>query len=513
MSAYLNGFLSLLSWSVFGWLALGTVLGMATGSIPGLGPSVAISLLLPVAFHLRPLQALVFLASLYQASEYAGSITAIAVATPGHPNAAVLVLDGYPMKEQGRAGKAFAYSLWAAVFGSVLSSILILLLALPLAHLALGIGPLQLTALDLFAFTLIGVVTAGSALKGVTSVGIGVLLSTVGTDIITGEHRFTLGLPQLFSGIPIVPFIIALFAIPAALDLLTSRQSIPSSSASGQRVWLTLREVMATWKATVLGAVLGCLMGILPGFSGAVPPWITYAAARGLSKHPERFGKGHGEGISAPEATNGAVMHATLVPTFFVGIPGTPTSAVLLGAMTIVGLQPGPLVFKHHPSLILGILEALVISSLLLWIVGMSSTSLWVWVLARIDRSTLGIGIGVLAVVGGFAATGTAFGPLLVVIIGGIAYLLSTAGFSLAGIILGFVLGSQFENSLRTSLALNHGSVIPYISHPFSAVLLAAAAASIVWSLVRFIRSKKVSGRSDRESLEVTTRHEKARVR
>lgn len=492
MEPYLHAANSLLSPNVFVFLALGTVVGMILSSIPGLGPSVTIALLLPMTFGLKPLQALVFLTSLYQASEYGGSITAITAATPGTSNAAALVLDGYEMTRRGSPQKALGYSLWSASASSLIATVALLLIASPVSHVVLAIGTVQLAALELFALTLVASLMQGSTLKGMLSVGLGLLLSTVGTDVLSGAPRFTFGVPQLLNGIPLVPLLLGLFAVSEAVRLLTKDRAVGRSAMSRQRlVWLSFTEWWRTVPVMLFGTVIGFVLGLLPGLAGTVPPWISYSAAKSASRGKETFGEGAVAGIVAPESTNGAVMHATLVPAFFLGIPGTPSSALILGAMTIVGLTPGPLVYAKHQSLILAVFEALIISVVLLWVVGTFVTSVWANVIGKLNQKALGTAILLLAVVGAFASNGQMFGVYVALIAGAVSVVLKATGFSIPALVIAFVIGPGFENNFRTALTYSHGSYLVFVTNPVSAVFLALAVASLVFSAWRARRTTR----------------------
>lgn len=347
----MDAFLYVLRPESLGYLLAGTVLGYFVGVLPGIGPLTGIALLLPLSFQLPPRDALLVFTSLYQAAEYSGSITAIAVSTPGAPNSAAIIMDGYAMHRAGRLGKAFAYSLWSAVFGSLLGIAAMLLLAQPLATFGLLFGPPEFAALAVLGLATVGILTGGAPAKGFLSVTAGLLLGTVGIDQISGDFRFTLSQPFLYNGIPLVPLLVGLFALPEAVDMLVSprRKAISNVAAEGvDRIWLTWREFRSVFKAECIGSAIGLVMGLIPGVAGSVPPWISYNLTRSLSKRPQDFGTGVPEGIAAPEATNAAVMHTTLITAFSLGIPGTPTSAVILAAMTIAGVVPGPLLFAQN---------------------------------------------------------------------------------------------------------------------------------------------------------------------
>lgn len=500
MQPYIEAAKSLLNPTTLLWLSLGSALGLLLSSIPGIGPAVAISLLLPIAFHLNPLIALVFFASLYQAAEYAGSISAIAAATPGTPNAAVLTLDGFALAKKGYPKRAFAYSLWADVSSSLLTTIVLLVAARYIAAVSLSVNSVDLTTMDLLAIGLVGVLTKGNRIKGSISALLGLLLSTVGIDLSNGSLHYTFGIPQLYSGIPLIPLLLAMFAIPVAVKLIGVNSATSPTNTTQPRqerrrfVRLKWQEWREVFPSVILGTVIGAVLGIVPGISGSIPPWVTYGVMKSRYKGNCQFGNGVPQGISAPEATNGAVMHSTLIPTFFLGIPGTPTSAVILGAMTIVGLQPGPLVFRDHENIILAVFMALVVGAMFILIVGSLVTTGWARLIIRIDKRMLGVAILLMVTIGCYVTTGNAFGVVIGFILGIIGVIIVRHEFSAPALVVGFVLGGQFQVHATTALTFSHGSFLPFVTDPLSATLLATVIILITVKLIRkTVRNNRIS--------------------
>jgi putative tricarboxylic transport membrane protein len=464
-------------------LLAGTVVGIFIGALPGIGPAVGIGLLLPLTYFLAPADALLFYVSLYQAAEYGGSITAIAVSTPGAPNSAAMILDGYAMNRAGRPGKAFAYSLWAAIFASYVGIIGLFVLAQPIAGWALALGPAEFAALGVFALSTVGTLSTAAPVPGLLSAAFGVLVSTLGTDLITNTHRYTFGQSSLLDGVPLVPVLVGMFALPEVVRLLTDPTRVAQTiTRESGRVWLTLREFRDVWLPMTMGTVIGFFLGLLPGISGSVPPWISYNVAKSTSRNPERFGTGVPEGIVAPEATNAAVMHATLIPAFTLGIPGTPTSAVILGAMMIAGLQPGPLLFTQHAAIVYELFAGLAISTAALWLLGLCSTSLWART-AALPRPLLATCIFVLCVTGSFASRSNVFDVWLALGFGVLGYLMHVNGFSVPSFVLGLILGSMIETHLRQALIISGGSFGVFLTSPIALAFLCAGALSIAYAV------------------------------
>ncbi|HLJ58469.1 MAG TPA: tripartite tricarboxylate transporter permease [bacterium] len=464
-------------------LLAGTVVGIFIGALPGIGPAVGIGLLLPLSYFLRPAEALLFYVSLYQAAEYGGSITAIAVSTPGAPNSAATILDGYALNRAGAPGKAFGYSLWAAIFASYAGILGMFLLAQPASIVALALGSAEFAVLGVFALTMVGTLSASAPLEGLLSGLFGLLLSTVGTDLITNAHRYTFDQPGLFDGVPLLPVLVGVFALPQVVRLLSGPAPAPATGLGNRyRVWISRREFRAVLRPTVLGTVVGFVLGLLPGLSGSVPPWVSYNAAKSISRHPERFGTGTPEGIVAPEATNAAVMHSTLIPAFTLGVPGTPTSAVILGAMMIAGLQPGPLLMRQHADVVYELLTGLLISTAALWIMGLLTTQIWARTVS-LPRHVLAASIFVLCMVGAYTARSNVFDVWMTLLFGAVGYFMDALGYSIPSLILGLILGGVIETNARQALIISHGSFGVFLSSPISASLLAASVLSILYAL------------------------------
>jgi putative tricarboxylic transport membrane protein len=489
MTSYMDGLLLLAGPVAILLLILGTIVGLVIGSIPGIGPTLVIALLLPFVFGWAPHHALIFLTSLYQAAEYGGSISAIAAGTPGTANSAAMILDGYAMNRRGEAGKAFGYSLWASVISAFVTNLLILAIAVPVSNLALAAGPRDLAAVGFVALMLVGILSRGSPLKGLVSAALGLLLSTVGIDVLSGEPRFAFGSPTLMSGVPLIPLMVGLFALSSAVELAIEPVSADAKrTMKHQRVRLSWQEWVGALPNTGIGMAIGFLLGIIPGMAGTVPPWISYATAKTLSKNPDQFGYGAPGGITAPEATNGADMHAALVPAFFLGLPGTATSAVILGAMTIVGLQPGPLVYVQHSDIVLAVFEALTLGSVLVFVFGLFVTSAWANLIGRIDPRLLAIGILVLVTMGSYTATSDMFGVYVALAAGIAGFVLKELNFSLPALVVGFVIGGPFEANLGRGLLIAHGSVWGLLDDPFVLAMVAlglAIAGYTIWSRQR----------------------------
>jgi putative tricarboxylic transport membrane protein len=487
-------------------LVSGTVVGILVGALPGIGPLSGIALLLPLSFFLPPAEALIFYTTLYQAAEYGGSITAIAVSTPGSPNAAAIILDGYQLNRAGRAAKAFAYSLWSATFGGVITTILLIFVTPVIAAWALALGPTEYTSLGLLGLTAIAFLVGGAPRRGLIGVGIGVLIGTIGLDSVTGLPRFDFGNVLLSGGIPLAPMLIGLFAIPEAVRMLVGDHHTGDVVQQQKgRVWLTLREFRSVLRPASLGTVVGFFTGMLPGMAGSIPPFLSYNLAKATSRHPERFGKGSPEGIAAPEATNAAVMHATLIPTFALGIPGTPTSALILGAMLIAGLTPGPELLVRDPVTVYTVFLGLFVGTGLLWVLGIVTTNIWARMIS-LPAPIIGVAIIILCAVGAYAGRGTMFDVGVLMVFGFIGLAVRRFGYSAPALVLGAILGPIIERNLRLSLILSNNNPVTFVTHPISLVLLLGAVGIMAIAVVTK-RAQRRAAKRDPEAIDEDTGH------
>lgn len=499
MSFILDVLGNLLSWESLLALLAGTVVGIVIGALPGIGPLSGIALLLPLSFVLEPQHALLFYLTLYQASQYGGSITAIAISTPGDPNSAAMIFDGYPMTRQGKARKAFGYSLWSETAAGLVSTILIILVAPLIAGIALGLGPAEYTLLGLIGIAAVSTLIGSSPRRGLISALLGLLLGVIGYDAISGTPRLTLGVTELRAGIPLEALFIGLFALPEAWRMLVGRDDAEKPPRDkGWMTWISRREFASIGKATSIGGGLGFVMGLLPGMAGSVPPFVAYNLAKLSSKKPEMFGKGNPEGIAAPQAADAAVMHSTLVPAFSLGIPGTPTSAVILGAMMIAGLAPGPQLFSEEKELVYTLFVGLLVGTVLLWLIGVLTTTLWSRALALPERY-VGMGVIVLCVAGTYAASSSVFDVMIMLLFGVVGVLFELRGLSVAALVLAYILEPIIERSLRQTLLVSSGDLLVFVQTPTRVILLLFAVLIFIAPLAQRRRRQTAVGPDDQD--------------
>ncbi|WFF42025.1 hypothetical protein EVC62_11220 [Salinicola endophyticus] len=451
----------------------GVAIGIVIGAIPGLGPTLAIALLIPVTFTLSPIPAIILLLGVYQGAIFGGSISAILLNVPGTPSSAATALDGHPMARQGRAGEALRIALYASVFGNVFSCLVLILLAQPLASLALDFGPAQMTALMTFALAIIVLFGGGSILDAALMTLVGVAAGIVGLDPIEGLPRFTFGSFAAEDGLALIPVLIGLFAMSEVLlQAFAGRQQGPaergidavSSQTSSPRAvgWLSLWKMRVT---LLISSAIGTFVGILPGIGSTVPAFVSYGFARSRSRHGARFGHGEPEGVAAPEAANNAVTGGALVPMLALGIPGDAVTAVILGAFMLQGLTPGPFLFQQHGVEVYAIFEALILLSIPCILLGLAMFRGAVHVIRIQPRHLFPI-IAMLAIFGAFSVNNSLFDVAVMLGAGVVGFVLRRAGFPLPPLLIGLILGPPLEQSLRQALLTSSGSATIFVHSP-----------------------------------------------
>ncbi|MBI4182930.1 MAG: tripartite tricarboxylate transporter permease [Proteobacteria bacterium] len=482
-----------LTWQAVLWITLGYSFGSLLGAIPGLTGIVGIALLLPLSYYLPPWVAIPMLMAISKGSSFGCNIPAILINTPGTPAAAATCLDGHQLALQGRSGKALKANLYAGLIGDTFSDIVLIFSAGLLARVALKFGPAEYASLMVFALTVVGAVSTGAVIKGVMGAALGVLLGVVGMDMITGVSRLTFGVIELGDGIAMIPLMIGLLALSEiflhAEKLLASRDADqgrvatvpPPRHPDDSRI--TRDEVPRFARATAIGALIGTVVGALPGIGQSVAAFVGYGEARRFSPNPEAFGRGSIEGVAAPEAAASAVNGANLIPLLALGIPGDVVAAVLLGALMIQGLAPGPLLFEQHRVTVFALYAGMMITNLIHWPVGLvfiRASNL----VSRIRLAHMMPVVFILCVAGTFALGNSVFDVYVMIIAGVGGAVLRKGGFAPVTVVIGFILGPLLENSARQALLLSQGSFLTFITRPISLFFLVLTAASIVGSFL-----------------------------
>jgi putative tricarboxylic transport membrane protein len=474
----------------------GVMWGILGGSLPGLSPSIAMALLLPFTYGMDPTPAIVMLAATYVGAEYGGSIPAILIRTPGTNAAAATVVDGYAMKLQGRAGEALGISLYSGLVGGLFGLGVLVLLSQPLSTVALAFTPPAYFALGVLGLTVIASLARESLVKGLMAGAFGLMVSTIGTDPVTGLSRFTFGSPELLSGIPPILVMVGLFAIG---ELLAQSAERGARHAVPERPRIRFPGP-ALWRRIALpqmiGSVIGTFEGMIPGGGGAVSSFLAYNEARRWSRHKDEFGHGSPEGIAAPEAANNTVACTALVPVLSLGIPSSNSSAVLLGGFLLHGLIPGPMLFVSHSNVVTGLFWGLLAANIAMVVVGYVMMGPCMWLVSR-PRHYLMAFIYALVVSGVYSIETSLFHVGVALAFGVVGYALRYFEVPMLPMVLGVVLGFMVESNYRRSLVLSGGDHLTFLQDPVAAGLLIAATLVLLGSAVhhaRAARKRRVAG-------------------
>ena len=474
-------------------LLVGALLGIVIGALAGLGPSIGLSLLIPFTYTMSPELSMLLMISLYTSAEYGGSISAILLSTPGTAAAAATAIDGYAMAQKGRANEAISISLTASTVGGVLGGLALLLLAMPLAQLALQFGPAGYFAVGLFGLTSVAALSGGSLVKGLIGAAFGLALAMVGIDPIAGTPRFTFGWFELYEGVPFLAALIGLFAVSEAMALAEKHvRGAPAIKGRVGHVFMSMDLWRETWRSMLSGSVIGTLLGILPGVGGNIACWVARDYARARDPRPEEYGKGSANGIAAPEASNNATVGGALVPLLALGVPGSPTTAIMMGALIMHGLHPGPQLFAEAPSLVYAILFGVIIASLVQYLVG----SLFLPLMARtvmLPDGVIAAGIMGFAILGAFAIRNLMFDVWLTLAFGAIGYVMKKLDFPVAPVILAMVLGYLIESNYRTALVSSQGDYSIFLTDPVSLLFLVLSLVSVLVPLRRAWRRRALA--------------------
>jgi TctA family transporter len=474
---------------------IGVFLGTLIGVLPGIGALAAISLLLPITYHIPPTAAIVMLAGIYYGAQYGGSTASILLNLPGTPSSAVACLDGYPMAKQGRAGVALFMTTIASFVGSMLGILALVLFSPAIAELGLKFGAAEYFAMMLLGLIAASALASGSPAKGLSMVILGLLLGTVGTDVNSGQARFDFGIPELMDGINLVALAMGMFGVSEVISGINQvRGSEVKEKITMRTMTPTRKDVKDSIMPMLRGTGIGSFFGALPGTGASIASFMSYAVEKKIAKDPSRFGNGAIEGITAPEAANNAAAQTAFVPTLSLGIPGDAVMALMLGALIIHGIQPGPMLMSQQPELFWGLIVSFGIGNVMLLVLNLPMIGMWVAIL-RIPYRVLFPAILVFISLGVYSVNNNTFDVLMVAGIGAVGYLLAVFKFEAAPLLLGFVLGPLMEENLRRALLLSRGELSTFIDRPISAGFLAFGAAILLWSawgsLKNFMRARE----------------------
>jgi putative tricarboxylic transport membrane protein len=470
---------------------LGVIIGTLVGALPGIGPVSGVALLLPLTFGMPPTSGIIMLAALYYGTMYGGTITSVLINTPGESTSVVTCIDGYQMALQGRAGPALGVAAIGSFVAGTVGVVLLMIMSPALARWALSFGPPETFALMLLGLTTVTGLTGENAVKGYLSMVLGLMLSMTGFDIISGDARYTGGINELLDGVDFLPVAIGLFGIG---EVLAGAGAAPESRILHARYGL--RDVMlsaADWTrsrwAIARGAGLGFLIGVLPGAGPTIASFLAYSVEKKFSRHPEEFGRGAIEGVAGPESANNAASVGAMVPMLTLGIPGSATTAVMLGGLMMWGLRPGPLLFEKNPDFVWGLIASMYIGNVMLVILNIAFIPLFVRAL-RIPYNILMPLIVVFCITGAYSQNNKVWDVGLMLVFGVLGYLMRKLDYSPAALTLALVLGPLAERALRQSLIISDAGIGIFFLRPISAVLTCAALAAVAVPVVRALRGR-----------------------
>jgi putative tricarboxylic transport membrane protein len=472
---------------------IGTLLGTAVGVLPGIGPAMTVALLLPITYVLEPTGAFIMFAGIYYGGMYGGSTTSILLNTPGESSSIMTALEGNLMAKAGRGAAALGTAAIGSFVAGTIGTLLLALVAPVVVTLAVAIGPADYFALALLAFVAVSTVLGASPLRGLASLCIGLFLGLVGTDLLTGQQRFTFGIPQLADGIDVVVVAVALFAVGEALHVASRLRHGPVEVMSSSGRFMTRDDLRRSWKPWLRGTAFGFPFGALPAGGAEIPTFLSYATERRLARHDE-FGRGAIEGVAGPEAANNAAAAGVLVPLLTLGLPTSATAAILLAAFQGYGIQPGPTLLTTESSLVWTLIASLFIGNTMLLVLNLPLVGVWVKLL-KIPRPYLYAGILMFASLGSYAVNADPLDLVILLVVGLLGFAMRRFGWPVAPAVIGLILGPVAETNLRRALAISDGDMTALVSSPFSVVVLLVAVLAVVGPPVlrRFRRRETVA--------------------
>ncbi len=489
LSSLMGGFANALTPENLLFAALGVLLGTAIGVLPGIGPAMAVALLLPVTYALDPTGAFILFAGIYFGAMFGGSTTSILLNTPGESAAVVAAMEGNPMARSGRGAQALAAAAIGHFIGGTLGAIGLVLLAPLIATVAVDIGAPDYFAVMVLAFISVTSVLGSSRVRGFAALAIGLTIGLVGLDPLTGQARLTFGIPQLADGIDVVIVAVGLFAVGEALWVAAHLRRTPVQAIPVGRPWLSREDLGRTWKAWLRGPFIGFPFGAIPAGGAEIPTFLSYVTERRLSKHRDEFGSGAIEGVAGPESAASASSAGTLATMLTLGLPTTAIAAVMLAAFQQFGIQPGPLLFQNEPELVWTLIASLFIGLVLLLVLNLPLAPVWAKLL-QIPRPYLYAGILFFACVGAYAVSGQPVDLVVLLVIGGIGFLMRRYGLPVLPAIIGVILGPDAELQLRRALQIADGDWTTLVSTPMSVIIYVIIAALLLVPAIRGLRRR-----------------------
>jgi putative tricarboxylic transport membrane protein len=486
-NALMAGFATAITPMNLMWALLGCVIGTAVGVLPGLGPAVVVAMLLPITSQVDVTASMIFFAGIYYGAMYGGSTTSILMNTPGEAGSLITAMEGNKMAKTGRAGAALATAAIGSFVAGTIATVVVTIAAPFIAEHAVKLGPPEYFLLMVLSFCAVSAVLGGSMLRGVVALFIGLAMGLVGLDQISGQPRYTGGMPEMLDGVEIVLVAVGLFAIGEALYLALYQGKEVEGQNPMSKVHMTVQEWKRSWPAWLRGTAIGIPFGTIPAGGSEIPTFLSYATEKKLSKKPEEFGQGAIEGVAGPEAANNAAITATLIPLLTLGIPTSNTTAVLMGAFQSYGIQPGPQLFSSSATLVWALIASLYIGNVMLLILNLPLVGLWVKLL-KIPKAHLYAGILIFATVGVYGMRQSAFDLVLLWGIGLLGLMMRRFDFPTAPVVIGLILGPLAEAQMRNALSIGEGQWTIFVQRPGSLFLLAVIVAVLV--LPRLLRKR-----------------------
>lgn len=474
----LNGFAAALSPGNLAFALIGCILGTLIGVLPGVGPAAGTAILIPLTFKLDATGAIIMLCAIYYGAMYGGTITSVLLNVPGEAASVITCIDGFQMAKQGRGGTALGIAAIGSFIGGIAATIALVVVAKPLSTLALSFGPPEFFALMLVGLCLVTGLAGRSLIAGILMTVVGLLIAMIGIDPVRGAPRFTFGVPDLYDGIGFIPVVMGLFGV--AEILTTAEKPMKEVVKTNLSNLLPNREEWGRSLAAIArGTGIGFFLGLIPGVGAIIPTFMSYILEKRVSKNPEQFGKGAIEGVAGPETANNSYANASMVPLLTLGIPSSPTIAVLMGAFIVNGLTPGPFLFQEKPELVWAVIASFFVGNVLLLILNLPLVGLWAKLL-EVPYQYICVGTLLFCILGAYSINQSVFDIWMMLLFGVIGYLLRKLDFPLAPAVLGMILGPQLEKSLRTSLEMSAGDYSIFFTRPITLFLLIAAAVILV---------------------------------
>lgn len=476
--------LEVLHWKTLMMIFLGVAGGILIGSLPGLTATMGVALLVPFTFGLPFNESIGMLLGLFSGSIYGGSISAILINTPGTPAAAATLLDGYPLTQKGMAGRALSMSVFASFVGGFTGVLIMIFLSPQISKLALEFSAAEYFGLAIFGLSIIISVSGKSVLKGVTVGFLGLLISTIGMDPVSGYPRFTFGSINLFEGPAFIPTLIGLFALAEVFRGVETLENTNKTTSKISRIFPSYSDIRKTWKDMARSSVMGTFIGSIPGAGSDIAAFVGYSEAKRRSKRPEKFGNGAIEGVAAAESANNACSGGAMIPMLSLGVPGDAVTAILLGAFVIQGIQPGPMLYVENLDIVYSVFSSMLVANIAMLIVGLLGIRFFTRAITM-KKSFLLPTIFVLSIVGAYSMRNNIFDIWVALTFGIVGYFLQRYRFPVSPILLALILGPMAESNLRRALIIADNSLIDVISRPITAIFLVLALLSLITSLLR----------------------------